>query len=61
MEDNGPRRSRRRALRERREEWAEEIDVTISGVFTGSTNGLLTWRAARNQDPTSLSGDTARF
>jgi hypothetical protein len=29
--------------------------------FTGSTNGRLTWRAARNRDPTPLPGGTARF
>ena len=31
------------------------------GVFTGITIGRLTWRAARNQDPPSLSRGTARF
>jgi len=51
----------KRLSHERREEWAEEIDVTMSGVFTGSRNGRLTWCAARNRDPTSLSGDTPRF
>ena len=35
--------------------------LPIGGFFTGSTNGRLTWRAARNRDPTSLSGGTARF
>jgi hypothetical protein len=34
---------------------------TPSGVFNGSTNGRLTWRAARNRDPTSLSGGTEQF
>src|ERR1700730_13554479 len=51
------------------EEWAEEIGTwtsaktwpPISGVFTGSTNGRLTWRSARNRDSTPLSGGTARF
>jgi len=32
----------------------------LAGSFTGTTNGRLTWRSARNLGPTSLSEGTAR-